>query len=69
MAARNMWRIEIKVYVKELCFKLVIYKDYTEMNGQQNLEIYLELVSSFPATDVFRLNYIHKRLTLKVVGR
>jgi len=36
MAARNMWRIEINIHEKELCVKLVIYKDYTEMHGQQN---------------------------------
>jgi len=28
MAVRNMWRIEINAYEKELCVKLVIYKDY-----------------------------------------
>jgi hypothetical protein len=27
MAARNMERIEINIHEKELCFKLVIYKD------------------------------------------
>ena len=27
MAARNMYRIEINIYEKELCVKLVIYKD------------------------------------------
>jgi len=36
MAARNIYRIEIKIHEKELCVKLVIYKDYTEMHGQQN---------------------------------
>jgi len=35
MAARNVQRIEINVYEKELCVRLVIYKDYTEMYGQQ----------------------------------
>jgi len=24
---------------KELCVKLVIYKDYTEMHGQQNMKV------------------------------
>jgi hypothetical protein len=37
MAARNMQRIEINTHEKELCVKLVIYKDYTEMHGQQNV--------------------------------
>jgi hypothetical protein len=35
MAARNMYRIEINIH-KKSCVKLVIYKDYTEMHGQQN---------------------------------
>jgi len=37
MAARNVWRIEINIYEK-LCAKLVIYKNHTKMNGQQNLK-------------------------------
>jgi len=39
MVARNMYRIEINIYENELCVKLVIYKDYTEMHGQQNINI------------------------------
>jgi len=39
MAARNMQRIEINMHEKELCVKLVIYKDYTEMHGQQNIKL------------------------------
>jgi hypothetical protein len=31
VAARNMYRIEINIHEKQLCVKLVIYKDYTEM--------------------------------------
>jgi len=38
MAARNMYRIEINIHEKELCVKLVIYKDCTEMHGQQNIK-------------------------------
>jgi len=38
MANRNMQRKEINIYEKELCVKLVIYKDYTEMEGQQNIK-------------------------------
>jgi len=38
MAARNMQRKEINIYEKELCVNLVIYKDYTEMHGQQNIK-------------------------------
>jgi hypothetical protein len=30
MAAQNMQRIEINIHEKELCLKLVIYKDYTK---------------------------------------
>ena len=32
MAARNMQRIEINIYEKEFCVRLVIYKYYTEMH-------------------------------------
>jgi len=39
MAARNMRRIEMNIHEKELCVKLVIYKDYTEMHGQQNIKL------------------------------
>jgi len=28
---------------KELCLKLVIYKDYTEMHGQQNTKLYKKI--------------------------
>ena len=38
MAGRNMQRIEINIHEKELCIKLVIYEDYTEMHGQQNIK-------------------------------
>jgi hypothetical protein len=38
MAARNMYRIEVNIHEKELCVKLVIYKYYTEMHGQQNIK-------------------------------
>jgi hypothetical protein len=47
MAARNMWRIEINIHEKEMCFMLVIYKDYTEMHGQQNMKIKSCLISNF----------------------
>jgi len=38
MAARNVQIIEINIHEKELCVKLVIYKDYSEMHGQQNIK-------------------------------
>jgi hypothetical protein len=38
MAVRNMQRIEINIHEKELCVKLVIYKDSTEIHGQQNIK-------------------------------
>jgi len=38
MAARNMERIEINIDRKEMCVKLVIYKDCTERHGQQNIK-------------------------------
>jgi hypothetical protein len=35
--ARNMYRIGINIYEKRIaCVKLVIYKNWTEMHGQQN---------------------------------
>jgi len=39
MAAQNMYRIELNIYEKELCVKLVIYKECTEMHGQQNIKV------------------------------
>jgi hypothetical protein len=38
MAAQNMWKIKNKQKGKELCVKLVIYKDYTKRHGQQNIK-------------------------------
>ena len=38
VAARNMSRIEINIHDKELCVKLVICKDYTEMHSHQNMK-------------------------------
>jgi hypothetical protein len=39
VAARNVQRIEINIHEKELSFKKVIYKDYTEMHDQQNIKV------------------------------
>jgi hypothetical protein len=39
--ARNVYRIEINIEKKELCVKLVIYRNYTGMHGQQNIKILL----------------------------
>ena len=39
---RNMYRKEINIHEKELCVKLVIYKDYTAMHGQQNIKYMLD---------------------------
>ena len=33
-----MKRIEINIHEKELCVRLVSYKDYSEMHGQQNIK-------------------------------
>ena len=38
MAARNMSRKQLNIHEKELCVKLVIFKDYTEMHGQQRIK-------------------------------
>jgi len=34
MAARNVYRIEINMYEKKLCVKLVIYKDYNNNTNE-----------------------------------
>ena len=39
--ARNMWRTEINIHEKELCIKLIIYKNYTEMFDQKNIKFVL----------------------------
>jgi len=39
MAAQNIYRIQINIHEKELCIKVVIYKDYTEMHDQQNIKL------------------------------
>jgi hypothetical protein len=39
MAAPKMYRIQINIHEKEMCVKLVVYKDYTEMHGQQNIKV------------------------------
>jgi hypothetical protein len=41
-----MQRIEINIHEKELCAKLVIYKDYTEMHGQENIKFFTEYLPS-----------------------
>ena len=38
IAVRNIYRIEINIREKELCFSLVIYKDYNETHGQQYIK-------------------------------
>jgi hypothetical protein len=37
--ARNISRIRINIYEKELCVKLVINKNLTEMHGQRNIKV------------------------------
>ena len=56
MAARNMWRIEINIHEKELYYKLIIYKDYTEIQGQQNLKDLNFTRSDLVASDFTGLN-------------
>ena len=38
MVAGNMQSIEINIYGKDLCVKMVIYKNYNEMHGLQNIK-------------------------------
>jgi hypothetical protein len=40
-----MQRIEMNIHKKELCVKLVIYKDYAEMQSQQNIKKYKHTLS------------------------
>ena len=47
MIARNMWSIEINIHGKELCVKLVIYKNYTEMHGQENIKFCQAITEDF----------------------
>jgi len=47
MAAQNMYRIVTNIHEKELCVKLVIYKDYTEIHGQQNIKFFLLYTACF----------------------
>jgi len=48
IAVRSMGRREISIHEKELCVKLVIYKDYTEMHGQQNIKLFYIISSDLP---------------------
>ena len=52
--------IEINVHEKELCVKLVIYKDYIEMHGQQNIKKNLRKVG------VAEVRLFHNLLVLVV---
>jgi hypothetical protein len=38
MAAQNIYRIGIYIHEKEMCLKLVTYKDCTKMHGQRNIQ-------------------------------
>ena len=42
--------MEINIHEKELCVKLVIYKDYTEMHGQQNIKYPLLFEKQIPVS-------------------
>ena len=57
MAARNMCRIEINIYEKGLCVKLVIYKDCTEMHVQQNIKFNI---------GIFTENCSRKKIFVKI---
>ena len=57
------WK-KINIYGKVLCVRLVIYKNYTEMHGQQNIKYYRTLHFSYiPCIYVLRttstVNYIY----------
>jgi len=73
VGARNMYRSEINIYEKELCVKLVIYKNYIEMHGQQNIKFNLTLNGLLSdlqesATESDESNQILQFLWLFIVG-
>ena len=47
------------MHEKELYAKLVIYKDYTELHGQQNIKNDCLLISSHYYTDFMYDTYLH----------
>jgi hypothetical protein len=54
MAARNMSRIEMNIHEKELCVKLVIYKDLWRRyptHGHGSTDVMLQIGSAFAVTD------------------
>jgi len=68
-----MYRSEINIYEKELCVKLVIYKNYIEMHGQQNIKFNLTLNGLLSdlqesATESDESNQILQFLWLFIVG-
>jgi hypothetical protein len=62
MVARNMWRIEINIHERELCVRLVIYKDYIEMHGRQKKIRMLSEVCKH-----FSLHAKHVNLAIKTI--
>ena len=68
-----MYRSEINIYEKELCVKLVIYKNYIKMHGQQNIKFNLTLNGLLSdlqesATESDESNQILQFLWLFIVG-
>jgi hypothetical protein len=60
MAARNIYRIEINTHEKELCVKLVIYKDYTRTMQYKLCYIVLWQWCSMLNINDMILNYFHR---------
>ena len=64
MAARNMYKIDINIHEKELCVRVVIYKDYTEMlHGQQNIKWYDGIIHRPPFLQDLPVTLPHLSLT------
>ena len=54
------------MHEKELYVKLVIYKDYTELHGQQNMKNYCLLISSHYYTDFMYDTHLHDILVVNL---
>ena len=60
MAAQNMQRIEINIHEKELCVKLVIYKDYRFRFGSSlNFLLVMQAIHSSIQFDKHLLQLVH----------
>jgi hypothetical protein len=59
--------LEINIHDKELCVKLVIYKVYTEMHGQQNIKSFTLTTQLLTCICLFSGGYIPYDLVSRAV--